>query len=155
MMTYPQYSKDLQHIHESEVYGRAVFDMAAKLTVNDERKQKWLALRALEENTLNRYLDYMRESGQAVVEPKGWALKGRIEGLALALMPWRLAMRLVRDATKPFQEKFLRLKDHAGEADRNFFSYVYAHEKAIEAFAKKELLKDKDSLKAVNDLLAR
>ncbi len=154
-MTYPQYSKDLQNIHESEVYGRAVFDMAAKLTMNEGRKQKWLALRALEEKTLNRYLDYMRESGQAVVEPRGWALKGRVEGLALGLMPWWLAMRLVRDATKPFQEKFLRLKDHASDADKNFFSYVYAHEKAIEAFAKRELSKDKDSLKAVNELLSR
>ncbi len=154
-MTYPQYSKDLQKIHESEVYGRAVFDMAAKLTMNEGRKQKWLALRALEEKTLNRYLDYMRESGQAVVEPRGWALKGRVEGLALGLMPWWLAMRLVRDATKPFQEKFLRLKDHASDADKNFFSYVYAHEKAIEAFAKRELSKDKDSLKAVNELLSR
>ncbi len=154
-MTYPQYGKDLQHIHESEVYGRAVFDMAAKLTMNEDRKQKWLALRALEEKTLNRYLDYMRESGQTVVEPRGWALKGRVEGLALALMPWWLAMRLVRDATRPFQEKFLRLKDHASDADKSFFSYVYAHEKAIEAFAKKELSKDKNSLKAVNELLGR
>ena len=99
-MTYPQYGKDLQHIHESEVYGRAVFDMAAKLTMNEDRKQKWLALRALEEKTL-------------------------------------------------------RLKDHASDADKSFFSYVYAHEKAIEAFAKKELSKDKNSLKAVNELLGR
>lgn len=30
-MTYPQYKEDLQPIHESEVYGRAVFDIAAKL----------------------------------------------------------------------------------------------------------------------------
>lgn len=155
MMTYPQYKKDLQHIHESEVYGFAVFDTAAQLTRNKERKQKWLMLKALEEKTLNRYLEYMQASGQTVVEPKGWALKGRTEGAVLGLMPWRLAMKLVRDATGPFQEKFLRLKKNASEADQEFFSYVYAHEKAIEAFAKKELSKDKDSLKAVKDLLDR
>ena len=154
-MNYPQYKKDLQHIHESEVYGRAVFDTAAKLTMNKERKEKWLALRALEEKTLNCYLEYMRDSGQAVAEPRGWALKGRAEGFALALMPWRLAMRLMRDATKPFQEKFLRLRDNASEADKKFFAYVYAHEKAIEAFAKKELSREPDSLKPVKELLAR
>ena len=152
-MNYPEYKKDLQHIHESEVYGFAVFDTAAQLTRNKERKQKWLTLKALEEQTLNRYLEYMQQSGQTVVEPKGWALKGRVEGAALGLMPWSLAMKLVRDATQPFQEKFLRLKNNASEADQKFFSYVYAHEKAIEAFAKKELSKDKDSLKAVKQLM--
>lgn len=152
-MTYPQYKKDLQRIHESEVYGLAVFDTAALLTRNKERKQKWLALKALEEQTLNRYLTYMQESGQTVVEPRGWALKGRAEGAALGLMPWRLAMMFVRDATVPFQEKFLRLKNNANEADQKFFSYVYAHEKALEAFAKKELLRDQNSLKAVTELL--
>lgn len=152
-MTYPQYKKDLQRIHESEVYGLAVFDTAAKLTGNAERKQKWLALRALEEQTLNRYLEYMQGSGETVVEPRIWALKGRAEGAALGLMPWRLAMKLVRDATVPFQEKFLRLKNNANKKDHTFFAYVYAHEKAIEDFAKKELSKDQDSLKAVKGLL--
>ena len=154
-MTYPQYKQDLQRIHESEVYGYAVFDTAARLTRNKQRKEKWLVLRALEEHTLNRYLAYMQESGQAIVEPTGWALKGRAEGAALGLMPWRLAMKMVRDATQPFQEKFLRLKDNAKEEDRKFFSYVYAHEKAIEAFAKKELSGEADSLKAARELLER
>ena len=85
----------------------------------------------------------------------GWALKGRAEGAALGLMPWRLAMKMVRDATQPFQEKFLRLKENAKEEDRKFFSYVYAHEKAIEAFAKKELAGEADSLKAARELLER
>lgn len=154
-MTYPQYKEDLQHIHESEVYGRAVFATAARLTLNAERKAKWLTLHALEEETLARYLAYMARTGQTVVEPKTWELKGYAEGLALGLMPWKLAMWLVRNATKPFQEKFLRLKQHSGEAERDFFAYVYAHEKALEAFAAKELAKDPDSLKAVESLLAR
>lgn len=38
-MTYPQYQDDLQRIHESEVYGLAVFSMAAQVTRNPERKQ--------------------------------------------------------------------------------------------------------------------
>lgn len=152
-MSYPEYQADLQRIHESEVYGRAVFDTAARLTRHRGRKAKWLALKALEEQTLQRYLDYMAQTGQSVIEPTGWALKGRAEGAALAAMPWRLAMTLVRNATGPFQEKFLRLKEHAKEEERAFFAYVYAHEKALEAFAEKELARDPDSLKAVESLL--
>ena len=154
-MNYPQYQSDLQNIHESEVYGTAVFTTAARLTRDPARKQKWLTLKALEEKTLARYLDYMASTGKTLVEPTGWALKGHAEGAALAVMPWRLAMKLIARATIPFQEKFLRLKDHAKDEELEFFAYVYAHEKAIEAFAKKELAKDGGSLKAVESLLAR
>lgn len=152
-MTYFQYKKDLQRIHESEVYGIALFDTAARLTRNTKRKKKWLALKALEEKTLNRYLEYMKESGQAVVEPRGWDLKGYAEGAALGLLPWRLAMKLLGDGTAPFQEKFLRLKNNMKGADQAFFAYIYAHEKAIEAFAEKELSRDQNSLNAVEKLL--
>lgn len=153
-MNYPEYKTDLQRIHESEVYGIAVFDTAARLTRKPERKQKWLALKALEEQTLQRYLDHMRESGQAVTEPTGWHLKGKAEGAALGVMPWRMAMKLLAAGTQPFQEKFLRLKQHADGEQQAFFSYIYAHEKAIEAFANKELSGDANSLKAVEGLLA-
>jgi hypothetical protein len=154
-MKYAQYKEDLQRIHESEVYGRAVFATAARLTGNAERKAKWLTLQALEEETLARYLAYTAKTGQPVVEPKVWELKGYAEGVALGLMPWSLAMRLVRDATGPFQERFLRLKQNSEKPDLEFFSYVYAHEKAIEAFAVKELANEQGSLKAVESLLAR
>lgn len=153
-MTYPGYQADLQRIHESEVYGRAVFATAARLTRNSTRKQKWQALQALEEQTLKRYLDYMEATHQQVVEPKGWASKGHVEGAALGLMPWRLAMKLVGDATVPFQETFLRLKAHAAGPALAFFTYVHAHEKAIEAFARKELANDAGSLTEVESLLA-
>lgn len=153
-MNYPQYEDDLQRIHESEVFGLALFDTAARITRNPARKKKWLVLKALEEKTLDRYLAYMRESGQPVTEPRTWRLKGRVEGVALGMMPWRVAMKLLRSGTAPFQEKFLRLKQHADGAHQEFFAYVYAHEKAIEAFADKELAQAGDSLVAVETLLS-
>lgn len=153
-MNYAEYKKDLQRIHESEVYGYAVFMVAAQVTLNPERKKKWLALKELEAQTLERYLTYMRDSGQIVIEPKGWELKGYAEGAILGVLPWRMSMKLLRDATQPFQEKFLRLKNNATEElDKKFFAYVYAHEKAIESFATKELSRDSSSLKAVESLL--
>lgn len=153
-MNYPQYKEDLQRIHESEVYGIAVFETAAKLTLNKERKEKWLVLKALEERTLERYLAYMQETRQQITTPTVWKLKGYAEGAALGALPWPLAMKLLKDGTVPFQEKFLRLKENAEGAHQDFFAYVYAHEKAIEAFAKKELSKDSNSLMAVENLLA-
>ncbi len=153
-MTYPEYRSDLRRIHESEVYGAAVFATAARLTRNRVRKKKWLTLKALEDQTLARYLAYMERTEQRVVEPRGWATKGHAEGAALALMPWRMAMKLVADATVPFQEKFLRLAQHAEGEHEAFFAYVLAHEKAIESFARTELANQGGSLKAVEALLA-
>ena len=153
-MNYPEYKDDLQRIHESEVYGIAVFETAARLTRKVERKDKWLTLKALEEHTLDRYLAYMQATNQPVVEPKVWRAKGYAEGAVLGGLPWRLAMKLLRDGTRPFQEKFLRLKNHAEGEHQEFFNYIYAHEKAIESFANKELAKDPGSLKAVESLLA-
>lgn len=153
-MNYAEYKSDLQRIHESEVYGRAVFETAARVTRNPAQREKWLRLKALEEQTLARYLDYMKRTNQKVVEPKVWLMKGHVEGAALGAMPWRLAMKLVRDATGPFQEKFLRLRDHANESEREFFAYVYDHEKALESFARKELAGEPASLAAVEGLLA-
>ncbi|MFE8073336.1 hypothetical protein QQM79_19945 [Marinobacteraceae bacterium S3BR75-40.1] len=154
-MTYPEYKKDLQHIHESEAYGLAVFDTAARISRNADHKEKWLVLKALEKQTLDRYLHYMQATGQPVTEPTWWTLKGRAEGAALGLMPWRLAMKFVRDATGPFQKRFLRLKRNAEGDDRAFFDYIYAHEKALESFAQKELAGDRNSLQAVETLLGR
>jgi hypothetical protein len=154
-MNYSEYKKDLQRIHESEVYGCAVFHMAAQVTLNPKRKKKWLVLKDLEAQTLERYLSYMKNSGQTVMEPKGWAIKGYAEGAALGVLPWRLSMRLLKNATLPFQEKFLRLKNNATqESDKKFFGYVYAHEKAIESFAQKELSREQNSLKAAESLLS-
>ncbi len=153
-MNYPQYEDDLQRIHESEVYGLALFATAARITRDPARRKRWLVLKALEEKTLDRYLAYMRESGKPVTEPRTSRLKGYVEGAALGMMPWRVAMKLLASGTVPFQENFLRLKQHADGADREFFAYVYAHEKAIEAFANKELARAGDSLVAVESLLA-
>jgi len=154
-MRYPGYADDLQRIHASEVYGIAVFDTAARLTRDADRKRQWLALKALEEQTLARYLAFMRETGGAITEPRFWRQKGLVEGAALGVMPWHLAMTLLRDGTQPFQKTFARLREHADPAHAAFFAYVFAHEKAIEAFAVRELAGQANSLQAVEALLAR
>ena len=54
----------------------------------------------------------------------------------------------------PFQATFLRLKQNtAGDEGQAFFDYVYAPEKALEAFAQKELDRESDSVQAVERLL--
>jgi hypothetical protein len=62
---------------------------------------------------------------------------------------------VVQNGRDPFQEEFLRLERHAEGPEREFFAYVVAHEKAIEAFALEELANEPGSLEAVERLLER
>lgn len=152
-MNYPEYLTDLQHIHKSEVYGYNVFKMAGRLTFSSAKKTKWALLCELEAQTLEQFLDYMAATRQATKYPLFWAIKGHFEGLVLGLLPWRLAMRLLAYETKSFTAIWLRLKTNSSKTDSKFFNYIYAHEKAIEAFALGELKHKATSTKPILSLL--
>jgi len=152
-MRYPQYQSDLQHIYQSEVYGANVFKMAGRLTFNRKKKDQWALLYDLEIQTLERFLLYIKETGQRDNYPHIWALKGHIEGLALGLLPWSVAMRLLAKETQSFTKIWHRLKINSKDTEKEFFNYVYAHEKAIEAFAKRELMQENNSAEPIRSLL--
>ena len=152
-MRYPQYQSDLQHIYQSEVYGANVFKMAGRLTLSRRKKQQWALLYDLENQTLERFLIYIEETGQQDNYPHIWALRGYIEGLVLGLLPWPIAMRLLAKETQSFLSIWHRLKINSKDSEKGFFDYVYAHEKAIEAFAKQELMQKTNSIGPVRSLL--
>lgn len=152
-MDYPQYKSDLNHIYQSEVYGANVFRMAMRLTRKLERKDKWRYLYQLEIQTLNHFLQHLSTTPLTYSYPWVWAIRGHIEGFIIGILPWKLAMKLLAKETQSFIHIWQRLKDHAPHKDRSFFDYVYAHEKAIEAFAKLEINKSDRSTQALKSLL--
>lgn len=152
-MRYEGYLKDLNRIHTSEIYGAAVFRAAASVTLNKTMRAKWKLLYELEVQTLKRFHTYMAETNQKILFTWGWSLRGHAEGIVLGLLPWEIAMRMLADGTESYQQTFARLKKHSVPEDEGFFDYVYAHEKAIEAFALKELSFEKESTLVLNALL--
>jgi len=152
-MGYPEYESDLHHIHQSEVYGSNVFKMAGRLTFSSAKSARWALLHELEIQTLERFISYMNATGQEYHYPYGWALKGHLEGFILGLLPWSLAMRILARETQSFIAVWQRLKTNASTPERGFFDYIYAHEKAIEAFATRELALDENSTKPILSLL--
>lgn len=154
-MQYDQFQQDLERIYQSEVYGIALFTMAKRVAKNSERKAKWDRLLRLEEVTLACFEQYAEQHGVHFRYPLLWQLKGRSEGAALGLLPWRLAMKLLKDGTQDFQVKFKRLKDNADPSTQSFFNYVYAHEKSIEAFAMAELANKQDTLTGVEGVIVK
>ena len=123
-MNYKQYQKDLHRIHKSEIYGAAVFDAAQRITWSQAKKAKWQLLYELEVQTLALFLKHMEESGQPLIEPSGWRLRGYLKGIVLGVLPWRFAMRLLADGTETYQRTFARLKKNSLAEHRTIFEYV-------------------------------
>ena len=154
-MNYPQYQSDLNKLLESEIFGEAVFYTAAKYAKSEEHKQKWLALAALETQTLERFQVFLKQNNLKATSRLHIKAQGNATGFALAKMPWKLAMYLLKDGTQPFMQAFERLCQYADQETQMFFEYVLNHEKSIYAFADKELKKQKTtSLDLVDQLLA-
>lgn len=154
-MKYPEYLSDLKHIHQSEVYGSNVFSMAMKLTSDPIKKEKWRLLYELEVQTLDRFLQYMESTQQPSSFPWVWSIRGHLEGIAITLFPWKMAMKILAKETQSFTKIWKRLKTNASVNEQEFFDYIYAHEKAIEAFAIYEIDNSERSLTAIKSLLLR
>jgi hypothetical protein len=152
-MNYPEYKSDLAHIYQSEVYGSNVFWVAKKLTRNTRRVAKWEMLYQLEVQTLNRFIEHIKATQQDCTYPLFWSIKGYIEGFLLSLLPWKMGMKILAKETQSFTKIWKRLKTNAQPEEQDFFNYIYAHEKAIESFAKLEMNNDQRSILGVSSLL--
>lgn len=151
-MNYPEYENDLYEIYKAEVMGEALFSTAAVLTLS-ANKSKWRCLAALEIQTKNKYLEFVRAQGDEPKFPLGAKLAGHVFGSAFALLPWSLAMKMLKSGTPPLIEVFGRLEKHAPESENPFFSYVLQHELAIDQFAGGELAGDENAVAVIANLL--
>ncbi len=152
-MNYPEYRSDLKHIYQSEVYGSNVFYIAMRITSDPIKKEKWRLLYLLEVQTLERFLLHLDSSQQSCSYPWFWSIKGHVEGLAITLFPWKIAMKILAKETQSFTKVWKRLKTNSVPDEQEFFDYIYAHEKAIEAFAKLEIAESERSILGIKSLL--
>lgn len=148
-----QHQNDLNRIHQSEIYGASIFKTASKLSLNPKTKRKWHVLYQLEIQTLERLFAFLKQTNQKTSASFFWKVKGLIDGIVLSFLPWRFSMKLLERGTQDFQKTFLRLANNSNNHDKEFYSYIYAHEKAIENFAQNEQIGNDKSLKAVYELL--
>lgn len=152
-MTYPEYEADLYEIYKSEITGEALFTTAAFLSLDKTKKEKWQLLARLEMQTKQRYLDFVAGSPTQPKYPMGAKIAGLLFGFVFALLPWGAAMNLLKQGTPPLIKIFSRLDENSDAAGREFFSYVLAHEKAIESFSLLELTGNDQSIAVVQEML--
>ncbi|MCH7314607.1 hypothetical protein [Acinetobacter sp. ANC 3882] len=153
-MHYPQYQQDLNTALESEILGELIFLNAAKYTRSIEQQQKWQTLAKLETQTLQRLEDFLAQHSHTASIRPHIKLQAKASGIAMAKLPWKAAMHLLKQGTKPFMETFERMTQHADATTQEFLSYLLAHEQALAEFAAQELQGNhQHSLEAVLSLL--
>ena len=149
-MDYPEFKNDLREIYKSEVMGEALFSVAAALSLNASRKQKWSSLAKLETQTKESYLGHVVF---AESYPYASKIAGYVFGILFVALPWKTSVKLLGDGTQPFLEVFTRLLEHSPDGDKAFYQYVVAHEEAIAEFAVLELQGSINSLAPINALI--
>ncbi|ENW95255.1 hypothetical protein [Acinetobacter sp. NIPH 298] len=138
-MTYPNYQQDLNTALESEILGELIFLNAAKYSRSVDQQHKWQILAQLETQTLQKLQLFLKEQGRTASIRPHVKLQAKASGIAMAKLPWKLAMRLLKQGTKPFMATFERMNQHAGADTQDFLKYLLAHEQALAEFATQEL----------------
>ncbi len=153
-MNYPKLQHDLNIALESEILGELIFLNAAQHARSIEQQQKWKTLAQLETQTLQRLEDFLAQQGHTASIRPHIKLQAKASGIAMAKLPWKVAMHLLKQGTKPFMETFERMNQHADATTQEFLRYLLAHEQALAEFATQELKgNSRHSLVAVERLL--
>ncbi|MCU4377824.1 hypothetical protein [Acinetobacter haemolyticus] len=153
-MSYPKFQQDLNTALESEILGEIIFLNAAKHTRSTEQQYKWLVLAQLETQTLHKLQQFMIQNGHTAKIRAHIKLQAKASGIAMAKLPWKVAMHLLKQGTKPFMETFERMNQHTDAQTQTFLQYLLAHEQALAEFATQELMGNSESsLDAVEKLL--
>lgn len=153
-MNYPKFQHDLNTALESEILGELVFLNAAKHTRSTEQQYKWNVLAQLETQTLHKLQQFLIQNGHTAKIRPHIKLQAKASGIAMAKLPWKVAMHLLKQGTKPFMETFERMNQHADAQTQTFLQYLLAHEQALAEFATQELKGNSESsLVAVEKLL--
>ncbi|MCH7310228.1 hypothetical protein [Acinetobacter sp. ANC 4805] len=153
-MNYPKFQHDLNIALESEILGELIFLNAAQHARSIEQQQKWKTLARLEAQTLQRLENFLAQQDYTASIRPHIKLQAKASGIVMAKLPWKVAMHLLKQGTKPFMETFERMHQHADATTQEFFQYLLAHEHALAEFATQELEGNStSSLVAVEKLL--
>ncbi len=148
-------ARDLARLVESEALGEAFFATAAHLSINEQERRAWSALRDLEVQTnagVGSFIERAELPGSA--RNRVASAAGFSGSTGLRLVPFSTRLKVIRQGTKRYLPAFQRLAEHyAGTEDAAFFDYVVQHELAIISFTTDALAAQRNALEPVLRLL--
>lgn len=155
LLTDASVRRDLRILLISEVGGVEAFAAAERSAKSSAERTMWEALRALEVKTRTAVYDNLGElAEQFATSERAAKLLGKASGVSLAVLPHRLQMHSLSNATKAFLPGFQKLHNHFRDTSLEpFFGFVVAHEKAIAEVGHRGLHDDRQRLDSVEALL--
>ncbi|MEP7382339.1 MAG: hypothetical protein ABI910_11665 [Gemmatimonadota bacterium] len=151
-MTEGRYVMGLERAYRGEVFGEAVYAMAARLTRDPDRRRKWKALAQLETLTKTRLSKTLALAGVSVREHAARRWLGAAAGLLVGALPWRFTMALLGVITRSSTPFFERLDSQSAECGGSHVGGLGAHERAQSQFVRRELAGDEEH--SLDDVLA-
>ncbi len=147
--------RDLARLIESEALGVAFFATAAHLSLTEQERRAWGALRDLEIQTNAGVSSFVHRAelpggaGNRIASTAGFS-----GATGLRLVPFTTRLKVIRQGTNRYLPAFQRLAEHyAGTEDARFFDYVVQHELAIISFTTSALAAERSALDPVLRLL--
>lgn len=133
-----QPTADLLAALKCEVLGEASLRTAYYLTLDRRRRKKVDVMRKLETQTRYRIIEYFDAKGIRVPKLYGTVIKGTLLGMLFPLARWQQILANTLAETEHYLELFYRLEQQAEAQDKALFTYIVAHEQAIQRFAELE-----------------
>ena len=150
-----QVTRDLARLVESEALGEAFFATPAHLSISEQERRAWSALRDLEVQTnagVGSFIERAELPGSA--KNRVASVAGFSGSTGLRIVPFSTRLKVIRHGTKRYLPAYQRLAEHfAGTEHATFFDYVVQHELAIISFTSDALAEQRNALEPVLRLL--
>jgi hypothetical protein len=152
-MTQQRYVKKLKRAYRNELFGEALYAMAARVARHSGHRRKWEALRDLETRMKLQLSTALARTDVTVPERIApWV--GATLGVFAGLLPWRMIMTILALITRSSTPFFERVELEAATRQGSRLDGLGAHERAQCEFARRELAHDSQhSLQPVLALL--
>ena len=138
--------QSLKRAYDIEVFGEAVYTMAASLTRRPDHRRKWEALRQLEAQTRDQLRTVLVRAGDTPCDSAVGSWLGNAVGVFVAILPWRATLTLLSIVLRWSVGFFEQVEDGACGKEGASIHGLAAHERAQWEFVRRELAGDAQSI---------
>lgn len=141
--------ESLKRAYEIEVFGEAVYAMAAHLTRRPDHRRKWEALRQLEAQTRDQLRAALARAGETPRDSVVGAWLGSAVGAFVGVLPWRATLTLLGIVLRWSVRFFEQVENNVCGKEGLSVHGLAAHERAQWEFVRRELAGDETSIDPV------
>ena len=147
------FRQSLRRAYDIEVFGEAVYTVAASLTRRPDHRRKWEALRQLEAQTRDQLRTALVRAGDAPCDSVVPPWLGSAVGAFAGVLPWRATLTLLGIILRWSLRFFEEVEDETCGKEGLLVHGLVAHERAQWEFVRREMAGDDQSIEPILALL--